>query len=197
MQFTKIAVLWAMANLSGCGGGPRTTPGAPGTGPAPPEPNQASRAVPSARSAPTTEPTISGTGDPPPPAAPSSPEPAASTEIDPSPVPKVKLTNIGLHVGGGPNDAATKAPFEHAIQKQFDDFKRCYGKIATPGAHGTFGIDLLIEKEGGHPKTSGSRTAMPDTFRDCVAHVFETVVFDRPKLGATKISYALKFDPEP
>jgi hypothetical protein len=108
------------------------------------------------------------------------------------------LTNIGLHVGGGPNDAPTKAPFEHAIQKQFDDFKRCYGKITIPGARGTFGIDLLIDKEGGPPKASGSRTAMlGDAFRDCVVHVFETVVFERPRAGTTKISYALKFEPEP
>lgn len=140
-----------------------------------------------------TEPTISGVGDPPPP--PSSAAPNIE-EDDPSPVPVVKLTNIGLHVGGGPNDAVTKAPFLHAVERRFDAFKRCYGKIAKANVRGTFGVDLLIEKDGGHPKTSNSRTAMPgDEFRDCVSHVFETVQFDPPKRGATTISYALEFEP--
>jgi hypothetical protein len=210
MQSLKFAAsLMALAQLVtplGCGSGPRTTPGTPltrptrptrPTGPTAAEPATSDPAGPNAAVTPATEPTLSGTGDPPPPAPPAPPASAPSADVDNTPVPKVKVTNIGLHVGGGPNDAVTKAPFERAIQKQFDDFKRCYGKIQTPGAHGTFGIDLLIDKEGGHPKTSGSRTALPDAFRDCVAHVFETVVFDRPKLGATKISYALKFDPEP
>jgi hypothetical protein len=135
-------------------------------------------------------------GDPPP--APPSPPAAPPAEAETTPVPNVNVTNIGLHVGGGPNDAATKAPFEHAIRERYDDFKRCYGKISNPGARGTFGIDLFIDKEGGHAKTSGSRTAMPgDAFRDCVAHVFETVEFDRPKRGPTKISYALRFEPAP
>jgi hypothetical protein len=133
-------------------------------------------------------------GDPPPPPQPSSATP--NIEEDPSPLPVVKLTNIGLHVGGGPNDAVTKAPFLHAIERRFDAFKRCYGKIEKANVRGTFGIDLLIEKDGGHPKTSNSRTAMPgDEFRDCVSHVFETVQFDPPKRGATTISYALEFEP--
>ncbi|HEX7671766.1 MAG TPA: hypothetical protein VF395_19365 [Polyangiaceae bacterium] len=201
MQSRKIAVLlmtpMLLVTQAGCGSGRRTTPSTPGARPAPAEPAKADHAAPKVATSPTTEPTISGTGDPPPPPSAPAPAPVPSADVTTSPVPKVKVTNIGLHVGGGPNDAATKAPFERAIQKQFDDFKRCYGKMGAPTAHGTFGIDLLIEKEGGHPKTSGSRTAMPDAFRDCVAHVFETVVFDRPRLGATKISYALKFDPEP
>jgi hypothetical protein len=193
----RIIVLALTVSSAGCGGAhpsprakelPPTGPDVPGLG--------ASPGAAAPESAPSPEPTLSGIGDPPPPAASSDVPP--SVERDLTPVPDVKLTNIGLHVGGGPNDAATKAPFERAIERRFDDFKRCYGKIATGGAHGTFGIDLLIGKDGGHAKASGSRTAMPgDEFRDCVANVFETVEFSRPRAGATKISYALKFEPGP
>jgi hypothetical protein len=142
---------------------------------------------------PPSKPAISGVDDPPPP--PPIGAPPRESE-DPSPLPAVKLRNIGLHIGGGPNDTATKEPFQRAIERNFDAFKRCYGKSEKPGARGTFGIDLLIERDGGHPTVSNSRTAMPgDEFRDCVAHVFETVEFAPPRRGATKISYALEFEP--
>ncbi len=107
---------------------------------------------------------------------------------------EVKITNIGLHVGGGPNDARTKLPFLRAIAARFDDFRACYDRFAG-GAHGTFGVDLLVPRGGGHPSTSNPRTAMsgPD-FRACVVKAFEAVVFERPARGTTKLSYALDFE---
>jgi hypothetical protein len=112
-------------------------------------------------------------------------------------LPHVRIKNIGLHIGGGPNDAATKGPFLKAIEARFDDFRRCYGKIETPREKGTFGIDLLVPKDGGHAETSNPRTAMKgDAFRACVIEVFERVAFDPPKRGPTKLSYALAFEPE-
>jgi hypothetical protein len=108
----------------------------------------------------------------------------------------VKVQNIGLHIGGGPNDRATKAPFLNAVARKFDDFRGCYGRFATVGASGTFGIDLLVAAKGGHPVTSNVRSALPgDSFRACVTDVFAAVDFAAPKLGATKLSYALRFDP--
>jgi len=201
---TEIAANWPrlvvlVAGVLGASCGSRQAP-PPLVADAAPEPSEPA-AAPSAsvpRSTPehvSETPRVSGTGDPPPPAPPETP-PAPDPEI-PGAIAKVKVKNIGLHVGGGPNDVATKAPFESAIGKHFDDFKRCYGKVEKASARGTFGIDLLIDARGGHPTTSNSRTALPgDAFRDCVAHVFETVVFDPPKHGATKISYALSFEPE-
>lgn len=139
-------------------------------------------------------PRLSGTGDAPPP-APSSPPPAADPVI-PQALPAVVVKNIGLHVGGGPNDAATKAPFLRAVERRFDDFRRCYGLVEKKDARGTFGIDLLVPREGGHAASSNSRTALGGpAFRDCVAHVFETVDFERPRGGATRLSYALSFEP--
>src|SRR5581483_4253405 len=72
-------------------------------------------------------------------------------------LPRVRVKNIGLHIGGGPNDAATKAPFLRQVESHFDAFRRCYGLVESPSARGTFGIDLLISKEGGAAVTSNPR----------------------------------------
>jgi hypothetical protein len=112
-------------------------------------------------------------------------------------VPHVRVKNIGLHIGGGPNDAATKAPFLRQIEPKFSEFARCYGLVESPSAHGTFGIDLLIAKGGGNPVTSNPRTSIKGAdFRACVVNAFAAISFDPPRRGATKLSYALSFDPE-
>jgi hypothetical protein len=109
-------------------------------------------------------------------------------------LPELKVENIGLHVGGGPNDAETKAPFQRAIAARFPAFLDCYRKNEDPEKGGRFGIDLHISRAGGHPKLEQPRTAMrgPE-FRACVVSVFESVEFEKPKLGPTTISYSLHF----
>jgi hypothetical protein len=108
----------------------------------------------------------------------------------------VSVRNIGLHIGGGPNDAQTKAPFLKALAAAFPEFERC-GALAPDGKReGTFGIDLLVPKDGGPAQTSNARTAIgSDEFRACVVKAFEAVSFPRPARGATKLSYALRFSP--
>ena len=110
------------------------------------------------------------------------------------PLPELKLENIGLHVGGGPNDAETKAPFQRAVAERFPAFLDCYRKNEDPAKGGRFGVDLHIARGGGHPRLEQPRTAMrgPD-FRACVIAVFESVEFEKPKHGPTTISYSLHF----
>ena len=110
------------------------------------------------------------------------------------PLPELKLENIGLHVGGGPNDAETKAPFQRAVAERFPAFFDCYRKNEEPAKGGRFGIDLHIARGGGHPRLEQPRTAMrgPD-FRACVIAAFESVEFEKPKHGPTTISYSLHF----
>jgi hypothetical protein len=109
-------------------------------------------------------------------------------------LPELKVENIGLHVGGGPNDADTKAPFQRAVAERFPAFLDCYRKNEDPEKGGRFGVDLHIARGGGHPRLEPPRTAMrgPE-FRACVSAAFESVEFDKPKLGPTTISYALHF----
>ena len=110
------------------------------------------------------------------------------------PLPELKVENIGLHIGGGPNDADSKAPFLSAIAERFPSFMDCYRKNEDPAAGGRFGIDLHIARGGGHPRLEQPRTALRGAdFRACLTSVFETVDFQKPKKGPTTISYSLRF----
>jgi hypothetical protein len=109
-------------------------------------------------------------------------------------LPELKVENIGLHVGGGPNDADTKAPFLRAIAERFPEFMDCYRKNEDPAQGGRFGMDLHIARTGGHPRVEQPRTAMHGpAFRACVSSVFESVEFQKPTRGPTTISYSLRF----
>lgn len=109
-------------------------------------------------------------------------------------LPELRVENIGLHIGGGPNDAETKAPFLNAIAERFPAFMDCYRKNEDPAPGGRFGIDLHIARSGGHPRLEQPRTALRGAeFRACLVRVFESVEFQKPKRGPTTISYSLRF----
>lgn len=110
------------------------------------------------------------------------------------PLPELKVENIGLHVGGGPNDADTKAPFLNAVAERFPAFMDCYRKNEEPAQGGRFGVDLHIARGGGHPRLEQPRTSLRGAdFRACLSNVFESVDFKKPKAGPTTISYSLRF----
>ena len=110
------------------------------------------------------------------------------------PLPELKVENIGLHVGGGPNDAETKAPFLSAVAERFPSFMDCYRKNEDPRMGGRFGIDLHIARTGGHPRLEQPRTSLRGAdFRACLTSAFETVDFQKPKKGPTTLSYSLRF----
>jgi hypothetical protein len=114
-------------------------------------------------------------------------EPAAS-------LPEVLVESVGMHVGGGRNDEAEKAPFKRAIEAQFVEFRRCYVHVEQPGKGGTFGVDLFIDRDGGAPEVRQPRTGMSgDKFRSCVVGVFGGIQFERPRAGPTVVSYSLRF----
>jgi hypothetical protein len=130
--------------------------------------------------------------EPPPGVEPTSPSPPPPPNA--KSLPEVKVETVGLHIGGGPNDDATKKPFLTAIEQRFDLFRACYAKVEDPKKGGTFGVDLHIGKNGGKPEVKQPRTGMKgDAFRRCVANVFENVEFDKPKKGPTVVSYSIRF----
>jgi hypothetical protein len=105
----------------------------------------------------------------------------------------VSVKTIGLHVGGGPNDAAGKAPFLTALEQHFPDFLRCYRQVAEPGKGGSFGVDLHIERNGGHARVEQPRSVLAgDPFRACMVSAFEAVEFPQLKKPFV-ISYSLRF----
>jgi biopolymer transport protein ExbD len=134
------------------------------------------------------EPVASSPPPPTPPTPPTEPTPPAE------PLPEVKVESFGLHIGGGPNDDASKRPILDAIGKHFDEFRACYVKVQEPAKGGTFGVDLRIGRDGGKAKVEQPRTGMKaNEFRECVLDVFKNVTFEKPPKGPTVVSYSLKF----
>ncbi|MDI1484555.1 hypothetical protein, partial [Polyangium sp. y55x31] len=155
-------------------------------------PAPASAAAPASASAAAPEPAAS--------AAPSASASAAAPEAPPAdaaPLPAVKVKNIGMHIGGGPNDDANKAPFNRSVEPHFDELRRCFAKVDDPKKGGDFGVDLLVDGKGGKAQVSHPRTALKgEGFVPCVVGVFEAIEFLRPKGGKkTMVSYSIRFTP--
>ena len=137
-------------------------------------------------------------GGSPPTAASGSPTAATpgSSTAEVLPMPSVKVVNIGMHIGGGPNDAATKAPIRRSVEPHFDELRRCYGLLGDQNKGGDFGLDLRINRGGGVAALSHVRTTLPGkAFKDCVIHTFERIEFRKPLGGTTTVSYSLRFTP--
>jgi hypothetical protein len=112
-------------------------------------------------------------------------------------LPDVDVKNIGMHIGGGPNDAPTKAPIKRSVAPHFDDFRRCFARVDDPKKGGDFGVDLRIEKDGGKASVTRPRTALKgEGFTQCMIEAFERIDFIKPKGGATVVSYSLRFTPK-
>jgi hypothetical protein len=182
----KSRLLFVTLVVAGCGSCP--------SAPAAPQPKACD-----ARPEPSTTPSVSELAavPVPEPAASAVPAPSASAAPvveQPGSLPEVVVENVGLHIGGGPNDEATKAPFKAAIAEHFAEFRQCYVKVEEPGKGGTFGVDLRIGRDGGQPKVEQPRTSMRgEQFKSCVLRVFSAVEFKKPPRGATVISYSLRF----
>jgi pyruvate/2-oxoglutarate dehydrogenase complex dihydrolipoamide acyltransferase (E2) component len=125
------------------------------------------------------------------------PAPAASAAADaPAAIPAVKVANIGMHIGGGPNDDVTKDPIRRSVAPHFDELRRCFGLLDDLTKGGDFGVDLRIDKAGGAAKVSHPRTALKGKpFQECVVHVFEGIDFLKPRGGTTTVSYSIRFTP--
>jgi hypothetical protein len=111
----------------------------------------------------------------------------------PQSLPELKVQLSGLHIGGGPNDAVTKRPFIEVLESGFEPMRACYSHVEEPGKGGTFGVDLRVERNGGHPTVQSVRTAIKgDKFRTCVEQAFLALNFARPK-KPTVLSASVRF----
>lgn len=130
------------------------------------------------------------------------PQMAVATAPTPEPVvavaskPAVELRNIGMHIGGGPNDDATKAPFQKAIAAQFDALASCWAALPTKSAF-DFGVDLLVPAKGGQAKVDRPRSAVKDAaFVKCATQAFAAATFAPSAKGLpTKVSTSVHFTP--
>lgn len=133
------------------------------------------------------------------PAAPGAGRPAAPLPggEEPTPdkaLPELRVEPLGMHVGGGKNDAEEKAPFHRALERRFPAFQDCYRLVEDPWTGGSFGIDIKIPRAGGKPVLEQPRTKIRGAgFQDCMMAALGSADFERPKAGPTVISYSVRF----
>ena len=190
-------VLLPLLALTAC-----STPAAPPSGSAPSASTTAPAAItaappPASASA---SATAAATAEPAPTAsaaASASADPSASASAAPAaPIPAVKVANIGMHIGGGPHDAVTKAPIKTSVEPHFDELKKCWALVDDPKKGGDFGLDLLIDRAGGKAKVSHPRTSIKGKgFKECLVAAFEAIDFKKPRGGTTTVSYSVRFTP--
>jgi hypothetical protein len=122
-------------------------------------------------------------------------EPTRGESTTPA-VSKVNLKSIGLHVGGGPNDDATRKPLLALLELSFPDLLRCAEQLSPlPTQLTSFGIDLYIGAKGGHAEARQIRTRLgPEAFRVCVKQALTTLKFPAPAKPRV-ISYSVGFSP--
>lgn len=108
----------------------------------------------------------------------------------------LKVANIGMHIGGGPNDGPTKEPIKRSVEPHFDALRRCFTLVEDQKKSGDFGLDLLIPKDGGRAEVSHPRTSLKgEGFQACVVKTFEGIDFKKPKTGRTMVSYSIRYSP--
>jgi hypothetical protein len=133
-------------------------------------------------------------------AAPQEPDATAPpTQVSPESAPgasKVNLKSIGLHVGGGPNDDATRKPLLALLELSFPELQRCAEQLSPlPTQQTSFGIDLYIGSKGGHAEARQLRTRLgPEAFRVCVKQALTVLNFPAPPKPRV-IIYSVGFSP--
>lgn len=136
----------------------------------------------------------SASGKAPTAAFPAVPLPGGEEPTPDKALPELRVEQLGMHVGGGKNDAEEKAPFHRALEQKFPAFLECYRLAEDPWAGGSFGIDLKISRAGGAPRAEQPRTRIRGAgFQECMVAAFGKVQFEKPKAGPTVISYSVVF----
>jgi hypothetical protein len=125
---------------------------------------------------------------------PGAPLPGGEEPTPDKALPELRVEALGMHVGGGKNDADEKAPFQRALERQFPALLDCYRLADDPWAGGSFGIDLKIPRAGGAPLLEQPRTKIRGPgFQECMLAALGRTQFEKPKAGPTVISYSVRF----
>lgn len=122
------------------------------------------------------------------------PLPAGEEPTPDKALPELRVEALGMHVGGGKNDASEKAPFHRALERRFPAFLECYRLADDPWAGGSFGVDLKVPREGGAPLLEQPRTKIRGRgFQECMLAALARAQFEKPRAGPTVISYSVRF----
>lgn len=133
------------------------------------------------------------------PASPASPQPAPRA-VPRAPVaspPPVALATVGLHVDGVLDREPHRGRLVRVFEREFPAFRRCHERAERHAEGASFGVDLLIPKDGGRGKVRQTRTRLASkAFRSCMQAAFESIRFAAPPSGRPEIvSYSVLFKP--
>ncbi|HVZ31658.1 MAG TPA: hypothetical protein VG963_04485 [Polyangiaceae bacterium] len=121
----------------------------------------------------------------------------AKTE-PPRRVDKVELQSVGLHVAGPLNQERTRKQLLKLFEGQFAAFRRCHRSAPEHDYNASYGVDLLVSKEGGKAKVRETRTRLEgETYRgfhSCMERAFQGISFEPMPSGRDEIiSYSVLF----
>jgi hypothetical protein len=112
--------------------------------------------------------------------------------------PAVELQTVGLYLSGPSNTDATRRQLVKLFERSFPAFRRCHGDAGEHSENLSFGVDLLVPKEGGSAKVRQTRTRLTGTtFKTCMERVFQGIRFEPlPSARPEIVSYSVLFRPE-
>ena len=109
----------------------------------------------------------------------------------------VELQTVGLYLAGAANTEPSRRQLVKLFERNFGAFKRCHAQAPEHAENASFGVDLLVPKEGGSAKVRQTRTRLASKpFQTCMERAFQAIHFDPLPSGRPEIvSYSLLFRP--
>ena len=110
----------------------------------------------------------------------------------------VELQTVGLYLSGPSNTDATRRQLVKLFERSFPAFRRCHGDAGEHSENLSFGVDLLVPKEGGGAKVRQTRTRLTgNAFKTCMERAFQGIRFEPlPSARPEIVSYSVLFRPE-
>lgn len=111
--------------------------------------------------------------------------------------PGLELQTVGLYLAGAANTDPTRRQLVKLFERNFGAFRRCHAEAAEHAENASFGVDLLVPKEGGRAKVRQTRTRLAGAgFRSCMERALQAIRFEPLPSGRPEIvSYSLLFRP--
>lgn len=111
---------------------------------------------------------------------------------------RVELQSAGLHLAGPANKEPARRNLVKLFERNFGAFRRCHSSAPPHTENASFGVDLLVPKEGGRAKVRESRTRLSGAaFKTCMERAFEAIRFEPPVTARPEIvSYSVLFKPQ-
>ena len=111
---------------------------------------------------------------------------------------RVELQTAGLYLAGPANTEAARRNLVKLFERSFGAFRRCHSSAPEHADNVSFGVDLLVPKEGGRAKVRETRTRLAGaSFKTCMERAFEAIRFEPPVTARPEIvSYSVLFRPQ-